>query len=448
MKDYLNKIIASRSKSIEDLRARIKASESADEVRALGETLQTMLDELNEANAKLDEIDNQDDQDNNDDANMGDEAASNEDDTSKARSATFNPMMTIGGAEMSANATNEARNANPRSTMEYRTAFMNYVQNGTKSEILMEKRTGDAYSQASDLGVLIPETIIQEIIKGVEGVYGQLYSRVRKLNVKGGVKFPIGSFSATFNRITETGKSDRQDAGGVPSTAVVFEYKIGEIRLARTLLQTILSVPVFEEEFSKVIIEAYVKAMDNEIISGDKDDNEMEGILSTEGLARIDDSHIIEFSASDMADWAKWQEKLFAIIPIGMRSEMPEFVMTANTYEANIKTLHDQNNRPVYAETFNPVDGSEVCTFKGRPVVLVEDDVFENFNDAADDECFGMYWVPNKAYGINSNLEFTVTDYFDHETNQWIKKALVVNDGKILDGGYIYLLKKVVSAEG
>lgn len=442
MKDYLNKIIAARSKDVEDLRARIKASESADEVRALGETLQSVLDELNEAKAKLDEIDN-DDQDNEDTTNDGSEEAASKDESSEARSATFDPMMTIGGATMASNIKDVRSNDDPRATMEYRSAFMNYVQKGVKSEILEERGT-DATGTSSDLGVLIPTTIIQEIIKGVEGVYGQLYSRVRKLNVKGGVKFPIGSFSATFNRITETTKSDRQDAGGVTG-AVVFEYKIGEIRLARTLLQTILSVPVFEEEFSKVIVEAYVKAMDKEIVSGDKDLNQMEGILSDEGIARIDNSHIIEFTEADMADWTKWQEKLFAIIPIGMRSEKPEFVMTANTYEANIKTLKDQNNRPLYAETFNPVDGSEVCTFKGRPVVLVEDDVFENFNDAENNEYFGMYWVPNKAYGINSNLEFTVTDYFDHETNQWIKKALVINDGKILDGGYIYLLKKSVA---
>ena len=57
-----------------------------------------------------------------------------------------------------------------------------------------------------------------------------------------------------------------------------------------------------------------------------------------------------------------------------------------------------------------------------------------------------MYWIPEEAYGINSNLEFTVMDYFDHDTNQYIKKALVINDGKPLDTKYIYLLKKKVTA--
>ena len=335
-----------------------------------------------------------------------------------------------------------------RDSMEYRTAFRDYIQTGKADrEILQfEQRTGDAVSAASDLGVLLPETVVQEIITGVGKVHGQLYDRVKKTNLKGGVKYPIGSFSATFNRITESTKSDRQDPGGVTGY-VSFGYKIGEIRLARTLLQAVLSVPVFEQEFAKTIVEAYVKAMDIEIMTGAEANNECVGIL-TEAAAqnsRIPAANIIEMSPNDMADWTKWQTKLFAKIPLAMRAENPQFAMTAATYEANIKTLKDDNDRPVYAETFNPVDGAERATFKGKEVVFVENDCLKDFDSASANQYFGMYWVPEKAYAINSNLEFTVVDYFDHETNQYVKKALVINDGKVLDGSYIYLLKKVAN---
>ena len=335
-----------------------------------------------------------------------------------------------------------------RDSMEYRTAFRDYIQTGkVDREILQfEQRTGDAVSAASDLGVLLPETVVQEIITGVGKVHGQLYDRVKKTNLKGGVKYPIGSFSATFNRITESTKSDRQDPGGVTGY-VSFGYKIGEIRLARTLLQAVLSVPVFEQEFSKTIAEAYVKAMDIEIMSGTEANNQCVGIL-TEAAAspsRIPAANIIEMSPNDMADWTKWQTKLFAKIPLAMRKENPQFAMTAATYESNIKTLKDNNDRPVYAETFNPVDGAEKATFKGKEVVFVENDCLKDFDSASANQYFGMYWVPEKAYAINSNLEFTVVDYFDHEANQWVKKALVINDGKVLDGSYIYLLKKVAN---
>lgn len=339
----------------------------------------------------------------------------------------------------------EMSNKFTRDSMEYRTAFRDYIQTGkVDREILQfEQRSGDAVSAASDLGVLLPETVVQEIITGVGKVHGQLYDRVRKTNLKGGVKYPIGSFAATFNRITESTKSDRQDPGGITGY-VAFGYKIGEIRLARTLLQAVLSVPVFEQEFAKTIVKAYVKAMDIEIMTGTEANNQCVGIL-TEAAAqnsRIPAGNIIEFTAAEAADWTEWQKKLFAKIPLAMRSENPEFAMTAATYESVIKTLADNQKRPVYAETFNPVDGTERATFKGKQVVFVENDSLKDFDTATNGQFFAMYWVPSKAYAINSNLEFTVVDYFDHETNQYVKKALVINDGKVLDGEYIYLLKK------
>jgi HK97 family phage major capsid protein len=334
-----------------------------------------------------------------------------------------------------------------RASMEYRTAFRDWVQTGKLNKDVLEfDKRADATGTASDLGVLLPETVMQEIIKGVGEVHGQLYNRVRKTNLKGGVKYPIGSFSATFNRITETTKSFRQDAGGITGY-VAFGYKIGEIRLARTLLQTVLSVPVFEQEFAKVVAEAYVKAMDIEIMSGTEANNQCVGIL-TEAAAqssRIPAANIIEFTAAEAADWTEWQKKLFAKIPLGMRAERPEFAMTAATYESVIKTLADDQNHPVYAEPFNPVDGTEKATFKGKEVIFVENDSLKDFDSATNGQFFAMYWVPQKAYAINSNMEFTVVDYFDHETNQYVKKALVINDGKVLDGEYIYLLKKKIT---
>lgn len=330
-------------------------------------------------------------------------------------------------------------------SMEYRTAFMNYVVKGTRSDLLQYVQRDDAAGQSGDLGVMIPQTVVQKIIKDLEKVYGQLYSRVRKTNIQGGVKYPIGSFSATFTRITETTKSDRQKGGSITGS-VTFEYKIGEIRLARTILQSVLSVPAFEAELAKVIVQAYVKAMDHEIMLGNEESNEMQGILTEANKSggRIPKANIIEFTAEEVADWKQWQKKLFAEIPLSMRGLRPEFVMTPGTWEANIKTLADDNNRPVYMETFNPVDGAEIARFKGRDVVFVEEDILKNFDDATNGEYFAMLWVPEEAYAINTNMEFSVTRYMDHEANQMVTKAFVINDGKPLDTKFIYLLKKKV----
>ena len=450
MKDYLKKLIERKKKELKEKEERMQKSDNIDEVRSLGDALLALRDEINDAEKQLAELEKEE-KDNKDD-NQDDNNKDNKDDADEGRSANgFDPnaaLNVLGQARMNNRSQEVVNNDDPRATMEYRQAFMNYIQRGEiNRDVLQFEARADATGTASDLGVLIPTTIIQKIITDVEKVYGQLYSRVLKTNLQGGVKYPVGSFSATFKRITETTTSDRQKAGEV-SGYVEFSYKIGEIRMARTLLQTVLSVAVFEEEFAKVIVKAYVKAMDKEIMIGEDSNNECVGILKkdkkTSG-SRIPASNIISFTAAEMANWKTWQEKLFAKIPLAMRGLNPEFAMTANTYEANIKTLADDNNRPVYNETYNPVDGSEISKFKGKNVAFVEEDVLKNFNDAADGDFFGMYWVPEEAYAINSNMEFTVVDYFDHDKNQYVKKALVINDGKILDPKYIYLLKKSTS---
>lgn len=446
MKKFLEDLIARKKSEVEKLEARMKDSQNADEVRSIGDTLLALRDEINEAEKQLAELDSKDD--------SSEPDTMSADDNDNARSTKMNPLATFSNL-----ATDNSVRADEdvRSTMEYRKAFKDYVQTGAIADVLQfrNNRNGeivkraDTPLQSADLGVLLPTNVVQEIIKGVEKTYGMLYGKVRKLNVKGGIKFPIGSFGATFKRIGETGApTDRQKAGGVNSY-VEFSYKLGEIRISQTLLESVLSVPVFENEVAKVIVEAYVKAMDNEILNGSSA-NEMEGILTEvkkSSGSRILPANVISFTEAEMKDWKQWQKKLFAKIPLSMRSLSPEFVMTANTYEANIKTLADDNNRPLATETFNPVDGAEIARFKGRTVAFIEEGLgIVNFDDGSTDDVFGFYWVPEKAYGINTNLEFATKRYWDEEKLEWVERAVVINDGKILDPKYLYILKKVVSA--
>lgn len=445
MKKFLTDMIARKKEELKKLEERMKVSSDINEVRAIGETLIALRDEINEAESKLAET-NDDDNSTSPEGGEGGEGRS------------FNPLASY-GLQGGGVANNEEIDS--RSTMEYRTAFMAYVQNGMTSDLLQYRNSkGKIYSGSevreagpnvlADVGVLLPTTVVQEIMKEVERVYGQLYSRVRKMNIKGGVKFPIGSFGATFTRIAnESGTQAENQKGGSVTGYVEFSYKLGSVRISQTLLASVISVPAFETELSKVIVETYVKAMDNEILNGDGSANQMEGILTEANKpdsSRVIAENIIEFTEADMKDWKSWQTKLFAKIPLSMRNQRPVFVMTANTYEANIKTLADDNNRPVYAETFNPVDGTEKATFKAREVVFVDEGIgIENFNDATDGQYFGLYLVPEKAYGVNTNLEFAVRRYYDEDKDQWIEKALVINDGKILDPKYLYLLKKKVT---
>lgn len=435
MKDFLNKMLLAKNAEMEKLSAKMKASESADEVREIGETLIALRDEINEIEKQLGELNKQEEkpveEDNKED---------NEEDTKEegVDSRSFNVLSTYGVNKME-----ERKELKGRDSMEYRVAFKDYVQKGIISPIL-EKRA-DGPSTTGDLGVLVPNTVMNEIITKLGNQYGQIYNRVRHLNVKGGVDFAVGEFDFTAKRILEGAAAPTAGKGTI-SSKVSFGFRHCWIGASRSILEGELDINAFEQKVVEGIYTAYAKKMDNEIlVGGGSDSNEMEGILTEadKSSSRIAAANVITFTATEIADWKKWQSKLFSKIPLEMRAEKPEFVMTAGTYESNIKTLSDNNNRPVYYETFNPIDGTETSTFKGKEVVFVNDgNGISDYDTAADGAVFALYWVPSKAYAINSNMQFSLTQWRDHANLQDITYALVVNDGKVLDPGYLYILKK------
>lgn len=316
-----------------------------------------------------------------------------------------------------------------------RKAFMDYVISGKASEAGVLKRA-DAVGVSTNLGVMIPKTVQQKIIQEVKKIHGRLYGKVKHLNLPGAVEYPIGSFTATFKRITETTVSDRQNPGGITGS-IMFKYNIGEIRLSRTLLQTVLTVPAFETELAKVIAEAYVKAMDGEIVTGVPANGQLEGILTKTGIKTI------EINEDEMKDWKTFQKKIMAKIPMGMKNKPYEYIMSNGTFEGNIMTLADDNNRPVYTETINPVDGWVDARIKGHGVTLVEPELLPDFDTATAGKVFAVLWVPGEAYAINSNMQFSTVRYMDHDKNEEVTKALVINDGKVLRPDLIYQIKKV-----
>lgn len=168
---------------------------------------------------------------------------------------------------------------------------------------------GDAgVTTTHDIGMIIPQTIMNEFIKDVSKVYGHIYSKVRKLNVQGGIAFPISSLKANFKWITETTTSGKQKAGDIKEK-ITFSYHIGEIRVAQTLLSQIVSLNLFESEIVRILVEAYVEAMDKAIISGTGEDgNQPLGITND---SRV--KNIVKFTDDEFSDWTAWRKNYLLI---------------------------------------------------------------------------------------------------------------------------------------
>lgn len=429
MKDFLKKLIAKKEQEVKAIRSKIKASESAQEVRELGETLQAVLDELNEAKDKLAELDDK----NTDDQNTDDSAKSDDDNDAgdeNGQRSNFNPAQTRSLGAYGMNQTAERRTGNALDSVEYRQAFMKYVQTGEWS---YQKRQ-DETLVTSDVGKVIPNTIMNEFIKELK-VYGNLYNRVRKLNVKGGVEFPIEELVPTVSWITETTVSDTRAVPNI-KTSVSFGYHIVEARLAQSLLSQVVSLPYLETEMARLLAEAFVKEFDRIIISGTGVGQPL-GILND---IRVKETNKITLSAADMTDWTKWRTKFFAKIPLAYRGE-GVMIMTAATWETYIMTLKDANNRPLYQETYDPNNGNLNCRFAGREVILVEPDILKDYDTAQSGEAWAIYLKPTD-YAINTNMEIAFKRWFDDEKNKYFNKGLCIMDGKLLDVNSVYIFSK------
>ena len=417
-KKILEKRLARLMAKKTTLTERALASEDANEVRSINAELADLNDEIAETQEEIDAIDS-DEQRSNPPANAQHVNAGIVGNTV----GTFEPQ--------------KRESEDPYGTMEYRTAFKNYVQRGTPIPAnLIQRAGGDpGPSITEDIGLIIPSTIMNEFIKDVQKVYGQIYAKVRKLNIKGGVKFPISDLKANFKWITETTVSPRQKAGDIKEY-IEFSYNIGEIRVSQTLLSNIVSLNLFESEITRIMVEAYVEAMDKGIFWG-TGNGQMLGIFNDPRV-----TNVVEFTAAEFADWKAWRKKLFATIPLSKRGK-GEFVFPASTVESNLMTMEDGIGRPLFREatdlTFT--DSSNSGRFFGRDVTLVEPDIIGDFETASAGDIVGLFWVPTD-YAINTQLQFGMKRYFDEETNQWVNKGLTIVDGKMLDTSACYIIKK------
>ena len=421
-KKILEKKLARLIAKKQGLNARCAASTDVNEVRELTSQLEDINAEIEEVQAEIEAID----------AEETERAAEQE---AEERSVPDNARLVNGNVAASFSTQAQTREAeeDPTSTLEYRRAFMAYVQKGTPMNV--ESRNGETIT-TSETGAAIPMTVMNEVINTVRKRYGNLYNKVRKMSVQGGVKIPIGALQAKFKWINETTVSPRQKTDKLGS--IVFGYNTAEIRIAQTFLSQILTLSAFEAELTKVIAIAYLQAMDEGILVG-SGDGSMLGILKDERV-----TNTITMTAADMSDWTAWRKKFFAKIPLGYRAG--EFVFAASTVDAYLETMADSNNNPIFRQaTGLEVNDGDAANpngrFFGREIAMVEPDILADFDTANKDDVIGLFWQPEE-YAINENFGFTMRRYFDEETNEWVDKALVVVDGKVLNPTGFYKIIK------
>lgn len=434
-KKILEKRLARLKAKKQSLATRAQASQDANEVRSINEELEDINAEIAETQEEIDAIAEEE---------KGGDPASNPAEGGEQRSLPpanaqlVNPHVN-GSFKQETNVTQARENTDPFATMEYRQAFMKYAQTGQEIPANLYQRDGMP-ANTTQLGATIPTTVLNEFINEIRKVYGNLYNKVRKLNIQGAVKVPIAELQATFKWITEDTVSPRQD-GGTINEFVMFEYNMAEIRVAQTLLSSIVTIDLFEREIVRIMLIAYLQAMDTAIVKG-TGNGQMLGILNDPRVLAT--GNVVEMTAADINNWTAWRKKFFAKLPLGYRDG--EFIFPLATVDAYLETMADANNNPIFRQAtgLEVNDGDRMNPngrFFGREISLVEPDIIKDFDSANDGDVIGIFWQPYE-YAINTNMQFGMRRYFDEERNEWVNKMITVVDGKVLNPKGFWIIKK------
>lgn len=313
-------------------------------------------------------------------------------------------------------------------TLEYRSAFMKFAKTG---EITPELRA-DAMTTTTDVSAVIPSTILNEVIRKVTE-YGQIFNRVRKLNIKGGVTVPILSLKPSATWIGEAATSFKQKV--TANTNISFSYYGLECKVSTSLLSDTVTLTGFETTITDLIVEAMVQGMDLAIISGDGNGKALGITLDP----RVPAAQIVTIASGDFVAWDAWKKKIFAKMPLRYKAGAT-FVMASGTFEGYVDGMVDANGQPIGRINYGIIDGAQE-RFGGKEVILVEDDVVANYDDAAVGDVVAIY-CNLKNYGLNTNMQMTMYRYLDHDTNEWIDKAIMIVDGKLIDPNGVVIVKK------
>lgn len=321
---------------------------------------------------------------------------------------------------------------------EYKEAFMNFACRGVKIpekfQDAIKGKLMNAATSVSDTTAVIPTTTMKEIIDEMKD-HGELYNRVRKTNVQGGLEIPILNLAPTASWVTEDEASTDQKVQA--NTKITFSYYGLECKIAQTLLANVVDFAEFTAMFVPMAVEAILSALDKGIIAG-TGSGQMTGVTKD---SRVPAANVIEMTEEEVGSWKAWKEKVFAKMKKKYRNGV--FIMAQGTFDANIDSMVDSTGQPIGRVNYGITDG-ETYRFGGKEVMTVEEDILESFTAASNGEVFAVF-MNLKDYIINTNMQMRVDRWRDNDNNKEKVKVTMVCDGKLADANGVLIIKKKVT---
>lgn len=319
------------------------------------------------------------------------------------------------------------RNTNIYDSVEYRNAFMDYVTRNVP--IPEEFRGSNANTTTEDVGALVPPVTLNKIVEKVEA-YGMILPLVNRTAYKTGMTIPVASVKPTASWVAEGATSTKQKEN--LDASITFGHFKLRCAVSVSLEVENMALSAFEARLVSSISEAMAKAIEQAILTG-TGTGQPTGILKDASAGSSIAVKAIDYKTLVSAEAALPMEYENGAVWVMSKKTFMEFV-----------SMTDSAGQPI-ARTNYGIGGAPERTLLGRRVVLTNylpayattlktTDVFAFLYDFGD-------------YTLNTNFEVGMKVYEDNETDDIVRKSIMVVDGKpILSASLVKLTGSAASA--
>ena len=308
-------------------------------------------------------------------------------------------------------------------SMDYRKAFMNYVLQGSE----MPEQFKNESTTTSDVGAVIPTTVLDKIIEKMESA-GNIWTLVTRTNYKGGLSIPKSNVKPTAEWVAE-GKGSNKQKKSTDGT-ITFAYHKLRCVVSISLEVDTMAIAAFETKVIENVSTAMIKAIEQAIINGDGV-GKPKGILTEEPAA----GQIVEISSAEGLTYASLCEAE-GKLPLEYE-EGAVWFMTKATFMKYIG-MTDQQGQPIARVNYG-IGGKPERTLLGRTVIA--NAYMESLSDTTESGTIVAFLFKPEDYVLNTNLNITIKQYEDNETDDTVTKAVALVDGQVVDVNSLVCVK-------
>lgn len=286
----------------------------------------------------------------------------------------------------------------------------------------------DAVSKSTDVGAVIPTTVLNQIVEKLEST-GMILALVTRTAYKGGVSIPVSTVKPTATWVNEGAGSDKQKKNIAKDGMITFAYHKLRCAVAVSLEVDTMAISAFETLLINNIVEAMTKALEQAIIDGNGT-GKPKGILAETPA----DGQTIESAAPSYSDLIKAEGAL----PMAYENGAV-WCMSKKTFMEYVG-MTDKNGQPIAKVNYG-TSGKPERTLLGRTVVPC--DYVASYSAALTKDTIFAFLFNFKDYVLNTNYSMGVKKYEDNDTDDQITKGIMLVDGKVVDKNSLVVVKKI-----